>query len=126
MILIDTSVLVDYLRSPSDRVLRLFEEKEAAICGAIRAEVLAGARNPNDLERIARSLDVLKCVEIMEDRLGKNLSFLRAAGVTVLFPDALIATVAIEHGIELWTNDSHFRRMAQVLPALRFFRAPGA
>jgi len=33
MILIDTSVLVDYLRSPTDDVLRLFEKNAAAICG---------------------------------------------------------------------------------------------
>ncbi len=43
MILVDTSVLVDYLRLPSDRVLHLFEENEAAICGVIRAEMPAGA-----------------------------------------------------------------------------------
>jgi predicted nucleic acid-binding protein len=44
MILIDTSVLVDYLRIPTDRTLRLFEETGAAICGVTRAEILAGAR----------------------------------------------------------------------------------
>ena len=125
MILIDTSVLIDYLRSPSDRVLRLFEEREAAICGVIRAEVLAGSRNPADIERIARSLDVLKHIEISEriwDRLGKNLAVLREAGVTVPFPDALIATLAMEHGVELWAKDTHFARIQQVLPALRLFR----
>jgi predicted nucleic acid-binding protein len=126
MILIDTSVLVDYLRAPSDRVLRLFEQNHAAICGVIRAEVLAGARSPADLDRIAHSLDVLGHIEISEgiwDQLGKNLSVLRAAGVTVPFPDALIATLAIKVGIELWTNDSHFERIERVLPGLRLFRA---
>lgn len=126
MILVDTSVLVDYLRSPSDRALRLFEENEAAICGTIRAEILAGARKPSDINRIANSLEVLKYIDISKDtwdHLGKNLSSLRAAGVTVPFPDALIATVAIENDIQLWTNDLHFVQIARVLPTLRLFRS---
>ena len=75
MILIDASVLVDYLRSPTERILRVFEENEAAICGVTRAEILAGARNPADLDRIARSLNVLGQVEIVEglwDVLGRK------------------------------------------------------
>ena len=127
MILIDTSVLVDYLRSPTDRALRLFEQNEAAICGVTRAEVLAGARKPADLDRIARSLDVLGQVGIAEglwDVLGKNLSLLRAAGTTVPFADALIATLAIENGLELWTRDIHFARIQSVLTGLRLFQEP--
>lgn len=125
MILIDTSVLVDYLRSPSDRMLRLFEEKAGAICGVTRAEVLAGARNPDDLDRIASSLDVLEQVAIVDelwDLLGKNLSLLRAAGVTVPLADAMIATLAIENDVELWTRDAHFVRIQGVLPGLRLFQ----
>jgi predicted nucleic acid-binding protein len=127
MILIDTSVLVDYLRSPTDRTLRLFEENEAAICGVTRAEVLAGARNPADLDRVARSLDVLGQVEIAEglwDLLGKNLSLLRAAGAMVPLADALIATLAIEHDLELWTRDTHFVRIQGILTGLRLFQEP--
>jgi predicted nucleic acid-binding protein len=125
MILIDTSVLIDYLRSPTDRVLRLFEEKTAAICGVTRAEILAGARNPIDLDRIASSLDVLEQVVIVEefwDILGKNLSLLRAAGATVPLADAMIATLAIENDIELWTRDAHFTQIQSVLTKLRLFQ----
>jgi hypothetical protein len=127
MILIDTSVLVDYLRSPTDRTLRLFEETGAAICGVTRAEILAGARNPADIDRIARSLDVLGQVGITEglwDVLGKNLSLLRAAGATVPFADALIATLANENDLELWTRDSHFVRIQSILTGLRLFQEP--
>jgi predicted nucleic acid-binding protein len=42
MILVDTSVLVDYLRAPTDRVLQVLETHTAAVCGVIRAEILAG------------------------------------------------------------------------------------
>jgi predicted nucleic acid-binding protein len=127
MILIDTSVLVDYLRSPTDHARCLFEENEAAICGVTRAEVLAGARNPADLDRIAISLDVLGQVAIAEglwDVLGKNLSLLRTAGATVPFADAVIATLAIENDLELWTRDMHFLRLQGILTGLRLFQEP--
>jgi len=126
MILIDTSVLVDYLRSPTDHVLHLFEEKSAAICGVTRAEILAGARNLSDLDRIASSLDVLDQIITAEefwDLLGKNLSLLRAAGVTVPLADAMIATLALENDLELWTRDAHFVRIQGVLSKLRLFQA---
>lgn len=40
------------------------------------------------------------------------------------FPDALIATLAIRSGTELWTYDNHFRLMQSSLPALRLFAEP--
>ena len=126
MILIDTSVLVDYLRSPTDHALRLLEKNVAAICGMTRAEILAGARDPADLDRIAAGLDVLEQVVIVEevwDLLGKNLSRLRSSGVTVPLADAMIAAVAIENDLELWTRDAHFLRIQGVLTGLRLFQA---
>ena len=127
MILVDTSVLIDYLRTPADRVLRLLEKNEAAICGVTRAEILAGARNPADLQRITGSLDVLGRIAITEefwDVLGKNLSLLRSAGTTVPFADAVIATLAVESNVELWTRDAHFARIQGILARLRLFQEP--
>ena len=129
MILVDTGVLVDYLRAPTDHALGLFEKNAAAICGVTRAEVLAGARNPADLDRIAASLDVLDQVAVAEelwDVLGRNLALLRGAGVTVPLADAMIATLAIENDLELWTRDAHFQRIQSVLTGLRLFREPSS
>lgn len=56
--------------------------------------------------------------------LGRNLSALRAHGITVPFPDALIATVAIENDLELWTRDAHFSLIQGVLPQLKLFAEP--
>ncbi len=124
MILLDTSVLIEFLRSPTEAMLGVFEEYAAAICGVTRAEVLAGARDSAHLGRIAESLDVLEHVVIAEefwDVLGKNLSLLRAAGVTVPLADAMIGSLAIGNDLELWTYDSHFERMQKVLPELQLF-----
>jgi len=127
MILADTSVIVEYLRAPTGRVLTLLSENDAAICGVIRTEVLAGARDPAHLQRIATALDAfgyLSTSERIWDALGDNLRALRAAGLTVPLADALIATVAIEHGVEVWTRDAHFARMQTFLPQLRLFQEP--
>ena len=40
------------------------------------------------------------------------------------FPDAVIASVAIANGIELWTRDRHFTLVQQLLPALKLFPEP--
>jgi predicted nucleic acid-binding protein len=45
--------------------------------------------------------------------------------VTVPFPDALIATLAIAENLELWTRDLHFTQIQRVLPSLRLFQEPG-
>ena len=114
MILADTSIVVEYLRTPAERVLMLLSENDAAICGVIRTEVLAGARDRAHLQRIAAALDAFAYLATSEatwDSLGENLRALRAAGLTVPLPDALIATVAIEDGVEVWTRDAHFARM---------------
>jgi predicted nucleic acid-binding protein len=55
---------------------------------------------------------------------GQNLSALAARGVTVPFPDALIATVAIDNDLEVWHHDVHFTLMHTVLPQLRLFKEP--
>jgi predicted nucleic acid-binding protein len=58
------------------------------------------------------------------EHLVRNLLRLRLAGVTVPFQDALLATVAIFHGVELWTRDEHFRMMQSALPDLRLMEEP--
>jgi len=127
MILVDTSVIVDYLRSPTDRVLNLLQENAAAVCGVTRAEVLAGARDRAHLGRLSATLDTLEQVAIPEttwDLLGNHLAALRAAGVTVPLADAIIATIAIDNDLELWARDDHFARVQSVLPSLKLFHEP--
>jgi predicted nucleic acid-binding protein len=44
--------------------------------------------------------------------------------VTVPFADALIATIAIENALAIWTRDSHFAQIQGVLTDLRLFPEP--
>lgn len=53
-----------------------------------------------------------------------ELTPLRAAGVTVPFPDVVIAALAIANDVELWTRDAQFITIRGVLPQLKLFQEP--
>lgn len=127
MILVDTSVLVYYLRSGSSGIRAVLASAPCAICGVIRAEILHGARTPQDAVSLRVALDALTQLPIPEtvwDNLGSNLSVLRSRGLPMPFQDVLIATVALHHDTELWTLDGHFAAMQVALPGLKLFVGP--
>src|SRR5262245_46236383 len=100
MILVDTGVLIDFLRTKDPKLDRLFRTLDVAICGATRAEILAGARNRKDRQRLTRFLarfDQALTPQSSWDVVGDNLAVLYAKGITVPFPDAVIATLGIEN-----------------------------
>jgi predicted nucleic acid-binding protein len=127
MILVDTSVIIDYLRNADPKLDGLFQTLPVGICGVTRAEILHGVRSPADRARTLVILNAFVPVATDEpvwDAAGDNLHSLRTNGVTLPFPDAVIATVAIAHNIELWTRDGHFGLVQSVLHALRLFVEP--
>ncbi len=127
MILADTTVVVDYLRKPTPQMVQIIKDHEAAICGATLAEIYAGARSPADFKKYDKSLSVFGRVAIPKKiwpSLGRNLALLAAKGITVPFPDALIATVALENDLELWHHDRHFPDIHKVIPQLKLFKEP--
>jgi predicted nucleic acid-binding protein len=127
MILTDSSVVIDYLRTGDPKYQAVSQAHGAAVCGVTRAEILHGARNPKDRQRLLTVLNAFGQVPIPDslwDDLGDHLAALRAAGVTVPFQDVVIATVAITSDIELWTHDNQFAMIQQVLPRLRLFQEP--
>ena len=126
MILVDTTVVVQYLRSASTPI-RAVLDSGAAICGVTRAEILHGARSRAAMVSLVEALDGFAQVPIGQDTwdaLGWNLSVLRSRGIVTPFPDALIATVAVSAGLELWTYDAYFSAIQTALPALRLFPGP--
>jgi predicted nucleic acid-binding protein len=120
--------LIDYIRNPTDpKLTSLFRTLPLAVCGVMRAELLHGVRNPRDRARLIVLLDAMTQLPIPEtiwDRVGDHLADLRAGGITIPFPDAVIATTAIANGIEVWTRDPHFTLAQSILPALRLFSEP--
>ena len=127
MILTDTSVVIDFLRTGDPKMRQVFVTFDAAVCGVTRAEVLHGTRDPADFQRLVAALNAFQQVPLPEslwDIAGQNLAGLRAAGVSVPFGDAVIATVSLENNLELWTRDTQFGMIQKVLPQLRLFQEP--
>jgi predicted nucleic acid-binding protein len=117
MILVDSSVVIDYLRTGDPKIPAVSRANGAAVCGVTRAEILHGARGSKDRQRLLTVLNAFGQVPTPD-------SALRAAGVTVPFQDVVIATVAIANDIELWTRDNQFTLIQRVLPRLRLFQEP--
>jgi predicted nucleic acid-binding protein len=127
MILVDTSIVIDYARGKDAKLQALLPTLPVAVCGITRAEVLHGTRDPAHRKNLLTVLAAFRQVAIPDslwDRVGDHLAALRAAGITVSFQDVIIATVAIVNNIELWTRDQHFSLMQAVLPQLRLFQEP--
>jgi len=127
MILADSTIVVEFLRTNDAKLRGLIVLSPAAICGVTRAEILHGARDAAHRQKLLIALNMfhqLPFPEVFWDQAGDYLASLRAAGVTIPFADALIATVALASDIELWTRDAHFGQVQRVLPALRLFQVP--
>jgi predicted nucleic acid-binding protein len=129
VILIDASVLIRYLRNPSPAIRQVLASTECAICGVTRAEILHGARTPQDAQSLCEAMDAFIPLPIDQatwDHLGHHLASLRAKGLPMPFQDVLLAAVAIDHAAELWSYDAHFRAIQGVLPKLMLFDGPTA
>ena len=126
MILVDTSVLIRHFRSHTHHRQRLIETISLVVCGISIAEFRAGARTPAQLNATTAHLAYcgrLPTPESICEPAGRNQAHLAANGLIVQLFDTVIATVAIDAGLELWTYDAHFTAMAS-LPGLRLYHEP--
>lgn len=126
MILVDATVLIDFLRGET-ALLATMQANGAAFCGMTRAEILHGARGPKHRLKLLQLLNKFPWVAMPEptwDAVGDNLALLRAHGITVSIPDVIVVSNAIALDLEVWARDQHFVLMQQVLPALRLFQEP--
>ena len=116
MVVVDTSVWVDFLSKPaasvSDRLEELIRGRNrVAICGIIIQEILLGIRDRNSYELTRQRLLFLPFLEAGREvhLLAASLyRDLRRNGVTVPSTDVLIAAVAIHHGFPILSGDAHF------------------
>jgi predicted nucleic acid-binding protein len=112
---LDTNILILALRS-DPKALDFLEELErkrerSCISVVTRTEILAEMR-PHEEERTMALLDSLENIPVDEaiaDRTGRLIYQYARQGVQLSFPNALIATTALEHDLTLaTTNPKHF------------------
>lgn len=127
MILVDSTVVIDFARGNDAKLQSLFLSLNLAVCGIVRAETLAGVRSTADRGKLLAILNALGQVSIPEtiwEKVGDNLRELRRNGLTLPFPDVVIATLGIENQVEVWTRDRHYPAMQKVLPILQLYQEP--
>lgn len=127
MILVDTSVWIDWLRQgcrPATRLLdRFIDEDEVALTPVILQELLQGARGPAQLEKLRihfLGLPMLMPTVQTYSAAGELYARCRWTGITPRSPhDCLIARVALENGVPVLHDDRDFENLARVEPRLR-------
>jgi predicted nucleic acid-binding protein len=114
-ILLDTSVIIDILRSLRGRQEFLDQRKQAGdslACSAVNvAEVYAGMR-PNEAAATEAFIDSLECIEVTQE-IARQAGRLKYAwerkGVTIDIPDAIIAATSLNFNLCLATDNlRHF------------------
>ena len=132
MILVDTSVWIDYLRGTMTEAVtqfsRLLEERQPfGITSVIYQEILQGADSDVSFAR----LDTYLRTQLFFHPLDPLASYAEAArlynrcrrvGITIRSTiDCLIAQTAIEHGLVLLHSDRDFDSLAKVAPELSLY-----
>ena len=129
MILVDSSVIIDYIDKANPVIIRTLRQVQPAIAGIIRAEVLAGASTSAKWDRISVALDdfdYLAFPETLWDQVARHSLQLRFSGYKFPFNDVAIATLALHYDCELWTRDKQFALIQSVLPSLKLFQEPAS
>ena len=113
-ILIDTDVLIEYLRGNQRIVERVGKAYHTgmSLCFSpvTRAEIVAGLRRGEE-EVTARLFGLMTCLPITDDTGGKAGAYIKTyrASHHVEIADALIAATASESDMPLWTlNRKHY------------------
>ena len=124
MYLVDTSVLIDFLKGVDTVKSRKFEEiLQVQIPFSISVftyqEVLQGARNTKEYDKLNKYLSTQKIIHPEKDSYEKAAKLFftcRKSGITIRSTiDTLIATTAIKNNLILLHSDKDFDNMAGVV-----------
>ncbi len=124
MVIIDTSVLIDYFGDYSNPQTEWLERqlgfRNIGITNLVLTEVLQGIRDEIQFAATLKALSQFQVFETGSNELAvqsaRNYRTLRGLGVTIRSTiDCLIATFCIEDGHELLHRDSDFDYFKQYL-----------
>ncbi len=116
MVLVDTDVLIWYLRG-NEKAHKTIENLESfTICVVTYMELVQGMRNKKELNTLRQALQAWNCkiLYITEEISAKAMFAVEAHFLShsMQIADAIIGSTAIAHGIPLLTgNDKHYKTM---------------
>ncbi len=117
MILLDSTVLIDYLNGNNTRQVVILDSilgKEMVVIGDyVLTEVLQGFRSDKEFQKAKTTLLAFPCYDIggreIAIQSAENYRYLRKKGITVRKTiDVMIATFCIENNFTLLHNDRDF------------------
>lgn len=131
MILVDTSVLIDFFKGVKTEGGRKFETVlqrgiPFGINSFILQEVLQGAASEKEFSLLRKYLSTQRFYDLKDPvdsfiNAARLYMECRKKGVTIRSTiDCLIAETVLEHNLLLLHNDNDFKAMARVIP-LKFF-----
>lgn len=123
-VLVDTNIMIDYMKRPSEAMIKFFQSNDILLCGVVISELMHGAVSDKQLLSLQNDLSLYECLNINSSDwylLGQFLYRLRKKGLTVPYPDVIIACIAINNEVPLWTNDAHFNSIQTVEKNLKLY-----
>lgn len=126
MILIDTSVLIDFFKGKKNEKTKRLEEAienqtPFGICNLIYQEVLQGAKNEKEFEKLKEYLSTQKFYELKNGKASYEKAAeiyfqCRKQGVTIKSTiDILIAQICLENKLVLLHNDEDYVNIGKVI-----------
>ena len=120
MVLVDTSVWIDFFRGKSTREVRklerlLREGADICVCGVILTEIMQGIRDDSDYRKTKAIVDAFLFLPMNRQTFlhaADMYRLLRRKGVTIRKSvDCMIAAVSIDHDVPLLHRDRDFDPM---------------
>jgi len=127
MVLVDTSILIDFLRGAENAAVSRFQQVldgnvPFGISPLTYLEVLQGTRTEKDYTTVKSYLETHRFFGLLDEKesyaAAARIYFdCRKKGITINSTvDCLIAQTAIENDLTLLHNDADFDRMRRVAP----------
>ena len=129
MILVDTSVWVDYFHGKkaahcTHLKAAIHNNEDLCVCGIVMTEILQGIRKDTDCKKVQQILDDLLYLPAQKSTYlsaAKMYRSLRKKGRTIRKPvDCIIASICIENSSFLLHNDKDFEFIAEKFPLQRY------
>ncbi|HIG28543.1 MAG TPA: PIN domain-containing protein [Verrucomicrobiales bacterium] len=120
MILVDSSIFIDWLRNridPTKKLINWIHANEICSCGIIRAEVLRGIIKANQRQRIQEFFGILPEIQLTSGLLQEvsQLAWsLDRKGRIVPLTDLIIAVAAMKAEATVISLDHHFKSIPKL------------
>jgi len=125
-VMVDSNVYIGLLRARRDAVRTLYQwagDRDLAVCGMIRLEVMRGVKSLKLLTKLAAFMDVMSNVPThpkIWDEATDMAWNLDRKGIVLPAQDLVIAASAMKLGAAVMTADAHFSR----IPGLHVISPP--